>query len=468
MTKIKSKKQNIKKAGSFYFFGTLFNKGIAFLTVPIFTRLLTTSEYGVFTTYNSWVGILAMILGLALHMAIRASFIDYYEKIKSFFSSIVVFSLLYSISLCSIIVFVIKLLNVNVSLLMVVLCLAQGFSNAILEDFSVYLMMQYKYKGRTLLMILPNLLSSVLSIIAIMYVVKNEKYWGLIVSHASVFILIATVIIITHIFDNGKIRINKEYIKYGLKISTPLIVHGLALNVLSQSDRIMITGLADSSQTGIYSLVYNFSMVATVITTAMEGVWVPWFTEKLKKEKRELINKYAVDYVNFMTYIMIGLILVGPEILKLISGKAFWEGVSIIPPVVLANYIIFVYTLYVNIEHFHKKTVRISINTIIAALSNIVLNFIFIPYFGYIAAAFTTLASYIICMILHSIASKKVERDLYPLKTFAWPLVSMSICVVLFYVFIDYAICRWIIVLLFELFILIKERKKIAFFIKNK
>ena len=54
-----------------YLIGNIFNKGIAFLTVPIFMRILSTVDYGLVTTYNSWEGILAMILGFALHMAVR-------------------------------------------------------------------------------------------------------------------------------------------------------------------------------------------------------------------------------------------------------------------------------------------------------------------------------------------------------------------------------------------------------------
>lgn len=63
-----------KKASTCYLIGNIFNKGIAFLTVPIFTRILSTSDYGIVTTYNSWIGIVSMLLGFALHMAIRSSF----------------------------------------------------------------------------------------------------------------------------------------------------------------------------------------------------------------------------------------------------------------------------------------------------------------------------------------------------------------------------------------------------------
>lgn len=83
-----------------------------------------------------------------------------------------------------------------------------------------------------------------------------------------------------------------------------------------------------------------------------------------------------------MTYAMCCLIMVAPEVVKILASKPYWEGIVIIPPVVLSNYIIFVYTMYVNVEHYYKKTVRISLYTAVAAVINLVLNYIFIPYFG--------------------------------------------------------------------------------------
>lgn len=75
-------KINMKKQSTSYLFGTLFNKGIAFFTVPIFTRLLSTSDYGVVTTYNSWIAILAMVVGFALHSGIRIAFVDFKDEMR--------------------------------------------------------------------------------------------------------------------------------------------------------------------------------------------------------------------------------------------------------------------------------------------------------------------------------------------------------------------------------------------------
>ena len=92
-----------KKASTCYLIGNIFNKGIAFLTVPIFTRILSTSDYGIVTTYNSWIGIVSMLLGFALHMAIRSSFIDYREKVDEYLTSTLLFTVVFSVSMTAII-----------------------------------------------------------------------------------------------------------------------------------------------------------------------------------------------------------------------------------------------------------------------------------------------------------------------------------------------------------------------------
>ena len=88
-----------KKASTCYLIGNVFNKGIAFLTVPIFTRILSTSDYGIVTTYNSWIGIVTMLLGFALHMAIRSSFIDYRAKVDEYLTSTLLFTVSFSVSM---------------------------------------------------------------------------------------------------------------------------------------------------------------------------------------------------------------------------------------------------------------------------------------------------------------------------------------------------------------------------------
>lgn len=453
-------KVELKKASKYYLIGSLFNKGITFFTVPIFTRLLSTSDYGIVTTYNSWIAILAMVVGFALHTGIRIAFVDYKHEMKDFMATTTTFTLLSGGVLSAAIILISRLVSFNLNTVLIVLCLLQSIAAALIEDYSMYLMMQYRYKFRTVLMIFPNLIAVVFSVFTIKYILTDNLYLGRIIPTALTIILFGIMVCIL-VYSKSRCLMNREYLKYALSFSLPLILHGIALNILSQSDRTMITLLADSSQTGIYSLIFNFSMIATVITTSLEGIWVPWFYNKLQKKNYSEINVVAKDYINLMTYCMIGVIMVGPEVVKLLASSAYWDGIKIIPPVVISNFVIFAYTLYVNIEHYHKKTTGITINTVIAAITNIILNFIFISRFGYIAAPFTTLTSYLVSFVLHARKSKKLEPDLYPIKHFAFPLVEIGVATILFYVFMDNAIVRWVIVVLYVLAILVKERNRI-------
>lgn len=460
------KKINYKKASTYYLIGNIFNKGMSFLTVPIFTRLLSTYDYGIVTTYNSWISILSMVMGFAIYMGIRASFVDYSDDTDTILSTATTFTLICGTTMSGIIFLGLFFIRINVSMLLIVLCLLQGMSSALIQNYSMFLMMKYRYKFRTAIMILPNLISAILSIVAIMFVVRTNMYMGRIVPTALVTFCFGLLTVVL-VYKGSKV-FRLDYLKYMLSISAPLVIHGIALQILSQSDRTMITCLADASQTGIYSLIYNFSMISVVITTALDGVWVPWFTARLKNYEYQKINQKCHMYIWLMTLPIIGVIILGPEVVKILASERYWDGILIIPPVVFSNYIIFAYTLYVNIEHFHKKTIYITVNTLVAASVNIILNYILIPHYGYVAAAYTTLVSYIIALIFHAIYAKKLEPSLYPLSFFLLPILAIVLAIVLFYVLIDMWIVRWGIMMALLLFVSIRERKNIVSIIKCK
>lgn len=226
-------------------------------------------------------------------------------------------------------------------------------------------------------------------------------------------------------FIRGKKPLNKLYWKYALTYSLPLIFHGLSLVLLSSSDRIMITNLYNSSEAGVYSLIYNLSMVAMAVTASLEAVWVPWFTRKLLTGEKSTINKNITKYLEIALVVMLCLMFVAPEIVKIMATKQYYSGIYMIPPLVFASYEMYMYTVYVNVEYYYKSTKYIAFNTIVAAITNIVLNFIFVPLYGGMAACFTTVISYMVSFLMHSKHSRKLDRELFPLKQFAVPTLIL-------------------------------------------
>lgn len=454
------KEKMYKQASKFYLVGNFANKGLVFLTIPIFTRLLKTSDYGIVTTYNSWVIILSMITGCALHMAIRMFYVDEPDKLEEFNASLTSFILLNGAFLLVLLSIVSAIIDLPISYFLIVLCMIQAIATAVINNYSQILMLKFKYKKRTALMILPNLISIVGAIILIYYFMDSKLYYGRIVPKVITYVIFLFILLYI-IYSKNKLKTDWSYVKYGLSLSAPLIVHGIALNILSQSDRTMITLFVGASETGIYSLIYNFSMIAMVITTAMEGVWVPWFLNNMKSRNIDEINEVAGIYSKFVCYAIVMIILGGPEIIYILADKDYWSGFSMIPPIVGSNFMIFLYTFYVNIEHFNKKTKMITLNTMIAATANIVLNIIFIPKYGYVAAAYTTLISYLISFLMHYMYARKLEATMFPFKVFGKYILIIILGSVLFYLFLGTFYIRWGIIVMSTLYMLIANKELI-------
>ncbi len=449
-------------AGSFYLVSNLFNKGIVFLTIPIYTRVLSSYDYGIINTFTAWVGIITILIGFAFHMGVRAAFKDYISKINNFFKSIIILNTIIFISIFLIFTLVYNFCSFNKYYILISLCLFQGFSLGIIQDYSMYLMMKLRYKERSLLMVFPNIIITLLSIFFIIFILNSNKYLGKIVTGTIINFIVAIVIIIKVLKFDGPI-INKEYWKYVLRVSTPLIFHGLSLTILSQSDRIMLTYFRGPSETGIYSLSYNFGMIANLLITSIDGVWVPWFYKNMESESIELLNEKVRLYIEIIVIPIICILLVSPDLLKLLAPRDYWDGISLLPLIISASIIIFYYTLYVNIEHYHKKTKVIALNTLISALLNIVLNIVFIPKYGMLAAAGTTTVSYAISFLLHYKYSKTIEPELFPVQKYLIMPFWVLIAIVLFYLFEGNMFVRWILASMYLLsYVLFRRRLLIS------
>ena len=84
--------------------------------------------------------------------------------------------------------------------------------------------------------------------------------------------------------------------------------------------------------------------------------------------------------------------------------------------------------MYVNVEQFNKKTIGMAIASTIAALSNYILNMILLPIFGFLAAAYTTLVSYMILLFIHMVLVYRLKLgNIYPIKLIKGVLIFMII-----------------------------------------
>ena len=145
------------------------------------------------------------------------------------------------------------------------------------------------------------------------------------------------------------------------------------------------------------------------MTTSLEKVWKPWVYEKMDSKEYGSIRKQGTNYAFGMGLITSLIIIVSPELIKILGDREYWDSTECVVPVLIGGYFAFLYTLPSVIEYYYGKTKCIAAGTMLAAGLNILLNYIFIPRYGYIAAAYTTLVTYLLYFLFHSFFARKIH-----------------------------------------------------------
>ena len=399
------------KAGIWYVISSVMVKAISILTTPIFSRLLTTEQYGNVQTFISWQSLLIPFFTLNLAYSIGRAKLDYEGRLSEYTGSMQVLSALVS----AVIAVAAVLFLTPVSSLLelteteTLLLLAYLFFTPAITLYQSKYKYTYRYKQNIAIAWYMAVGSTLVSVALVCIAPTEQKGMmriiGIVGTHAalSAFLWIKSL-------KKGRLRIHPEYWKYALKISLPLVFHTVCMHVLSQSDRIFITKIWGKTDTAFYSLAYQYGVALHVLTTAVSEGWLPWFHDTYYAGKHEEIRKNARPLVLMGCFIGLACIALAPEAVLVLGGKKYAHSTACVPPVVMGVVCQYIYTHYVNIELHLKKTIYVSIGTVIAAVMNIVLNAVFIPVYGFVAAAYTTLASYFALMVIHFFVTRRVLK----------------------------------------------------------
>lgn len=465
------------KAGIGYTIGNILIKGINFLTLPLFSRLMSPSEFGVFNLFISYDAIISILISLAMQTSLRNAKYKFENKIDNYISSI---SILYFIN-SLILLFLILIFKNSISnitgfnLPVLILLIVNGFGSAIFSLYNAKLSLEYSYKKYLILAGLNSIGNILLSLLLITTVFNYDKSIGRITGVSAV-IFILSISILYMQYKKSKPVFNKEYWKFSLSYSLPLVPHGISQTLLSQFDKMMISSLVNNIATGIYSLASNVRLIYTVIIDSISNVWWTWFYEQMNSKlsnKEEKVQKGAIALSLLFMIPTIGGLALSREIILILGGKEYIDASYLVIPMVVDAFVVFLYTLVVSSEYYLKKTFYISLGTLIATIINCITNVIFIKMYGYIAAAYTTLFSYLIYLIIHIIISRRlIKFYILPLKYIIIELLILfgigAVCII----YNSNLIIRLILLLITEsiaIYYLFKKNKSlISDFIKNK
>lgn len=449
------------KASIWFAVCSFMQKGISMITMPIFTRLLTPEQYGVFTVYQSWYNVISIFATLNLSAGVFYNGMIKYEHDRNRFTS----AMQGLSTMVTGALFIIYLLNISfwnslleLSSLLVISIFMELFFVSAYSLWSARQRFDYQYRKLIIVTTIIAVLSPLIGIIAVLS--TDYKAEARVLSYVGVQICVGIVLYIYNFIKGKKFHVEK-YWKFALKFNIPLIPHYLSMSILGQADRIMIGRMVGTSEAAIYGVAYNISQLMTLLTTAISNSFNPYTYKAIKDKKYKEIGNNA----NMLLVLIGGAVIImsafGPEVIRIFASDEYYAARWIIPPVALSVYFIFLYPLFSNIEFYFEANKFVMIASMIGACINILLNYLLIPKFGYIVAGYTTLLCYILFVVAHywfhlKVLNKKLPNvRIYDIKfiiIFSCLLVAFVLTMLFFY---DLMLLRYsvIVVLLMLLFV---------------
>ena len=453
------------KATIWFMICSILQKAISLITVPIFTRMLTQEQYGQYSVYNSWQQIFAMICTLRLEYSVFNKGMSKFKDRRDEYTTSMQ-GLTNVIACIMLIVYLIFHHQINDFLelptIVVLFMILELLFTPAISFWSLRKRYDFKYRPVVLMTLMMAVLNPALGVVLVS--VNEDKGLARIFSCIIIQMCFGITAYILNLRKSKKL-ISLDLWKFAFLFNLPLIPHYFSMYILDQSDRIMIQKMVSLEAVALYSIAYNAGAIMKIVTTSLNNALVPWQYRKLENKEFDTLENRMTSIFMIVALIVVAFSLFAPELVLFFGGEQYMEAVYVIPPVSASLFFIFVYGMFANVELYYDANKFTMFISLTGAGLNLLLNYIFIPIFGYVAAGYTTFICYIVFSIGHylnmnRIAKKRTGMSIYkPL-----PVLSLSLLVIILSALVSllylHSIVRYIIIVLILLLAVI-ERKRL-------
>lgn len=428
-----NKYSKLAKNTTIFFVANFGSKILTFLLVRFYTELLSTEEYGVIDLLNTTAGLAYPIVTLCITEAVlRFSIDDKDNRGKILTNGLLVTMLGNMAFVLSTPVFLgIDSFAENISWLYL-LTLSNSLY-AIITHFS-------RGIGKTKLFAISGLMHTVLQIgLNIIFLLGFS--WGM----TGYFIssVLANVVTCIFVFVSGKLHvyvlknIDKKYLKLMLVYAIPLIPNSVFWWIMQSADRYMIIYMLSAADNGLYAVANKIPTLITTISGIFFQAWQLSSVEESTSTDKSHFHTTVFDALSMVLILSTSFIMVILQPLyKILTEETYYDGWTCTPfllcAMVYSCYSSFLGTNYVAM----KKTKGVFLTTVVGAIANVVLNFIFIPVLGIDGAALATLISFFVTWVIRIVGTRNFAKINYSIITFWIP----SILILLQAVFLTFGV----------------------------
>ncbi|MBR0143800.1 MAG: lipopolysaccharide biosynthesis protein [Clostridia bacterium] len=396
------------KTSFWYTLSNFLTHGISFITIPIFTRLMSKAEYGDFSVYSNWQQILAIICGVEVAATMNRARFDFQKKEE--FDAYTTSSLFLSTVVTSSFLILYLLFPdffgswflIKREYMMIMF--AYLFTLPAVSVFLVRQRIGYKYKLSAAYTITVTVVSS-LAALALVLVIQSDRILGRIIGQYTLPVIAGLVFYIAYLCKSRTIR--KKYLQYALRMGLPLVFTYLASRILLTSDTIVLKHMCSAEEVSSLSVAHSAAQIIMLFVQALNIAWAPWLYDMLKIKEYKSIKKLYVLYLWGVTAFTLCILLVGPEVITVLGGEKYKDALYLLPPYILTGIFTAFTSPFGYLETYNKKPEISAVLTGIVAALNVGLDIVGVHFFGYQAVCYATVLCQILLIVLHYVFTKK-------------------------------------------------------------
>lgn len=384
-----------------YGLGNIVLRAINFFLLPVYTRFLTPTDYGILAVTGIVSSILGILLSLSLHSALNP--IYYFtsddEQRRADLGTVWLTLMLLAGGTTFILdrtgSYLFPIFFKNVLFVPYIrLVIWNGFLNTFSLVPLALFQMQERAKSYVTLQVAGVL--SHIGLIIYYVVIRQQGVYGNLLGNL-LGTLAMTVPYIWVALKNIQPTLQKEVLKRALAYSLPLVPHSLASWVLELSDRAILERFVPLDQLGLYALGYTYGAIMNLVAYAVNIAWVPFLFKTNAQEgdsARHRLARLGTYFALFLCFVALTLALFAQQVIEFMTAASFHAAASVTPWIVAGLLLSGLYYFPINFLFLKQKTTLIPVVTVLSGLLNIGLNVWLVPQFGIMAAAWSTFISY--------------------------------------------------------------------------
>lgn len=393
------------KSSSIYLFGGLLNPAISFLLLPVLTRYLTPSDYGILAIINSVNGFLLNLVIFGQNSSLQRFFYDY-DKDRSKELLINCFLIVSVTSLISgVLLWVFQSIfkyNFGFENWWLAVILFIAYSTA----FKTLIQSHMQIAKHPITFVQISVSSFLITILLSIYLVVYRGYdWQGRVYASLIFGILFLVFGVGFMLFSNKVSLtpSKSVLKDISYFGSGLVPGALAGWGLNLADRFILSHMVGAATTGLYNIGYQFGYIVYLVVAACGRAWAPYFWENyLSKGEigRRNIMRVSRNILIGIFLLALSVALIGPIILRIMVPPQFYEASKYIKWVAFGYAFQGLQIVFSPYLAYHKKTFLMSLIATTSVILNVILNLLLIPYYGGVGAAIATLLAFLFCLVV--------------------------------------------------------------------